>query len=115
MDRSNVSVGGGGTQKGSVATVAHQTAHWTFVASAVTRWPPDRREGGGGFLPNSPSEKEAVLPEISRGASHVTSLIQVERKCGAAGQDKQLRTSGAEGCPEAALKVRQRCRGYFEL
>lgn len=63
MDRSNVFVGregGARTQKGSVATVAHQTAHWTFVASAVTRWPPVHGGGGVGFLPNNgESEKEA--------------------------------------------------------
>lgn len=61
MDRFNVSSGRGedahGTeQPGSfVATVADQTTHWTFVASAVTRWLPDQQaDSEEKFLPNFP-------------------------------------------------------------
>lgn len=41
--------GGGGhreaAQEGFVAAVAHQTTHWTFVAWAAARWPPDHQPG----------------------------------------------------------------------
>lgn len=41
------------TPGGFVATVTDQTTHWTFVGSAVTRWPPDHQAGGEAkFLPN---------------------------------------------------------------
>lgn len=51
MDGSDVCSGRGEdahrTQQpgGFVATVADQTTHWTFVASAVTRWPLDHQAG----------------------------------------------------------------------
>lgn len=35
----------GATQQGFVAAVARETTHWTFVASASTRWPPDHQSG----------------------------------------------------------------------
>lgn len=68
--------------------------------------------GGGGCCPTSIADA-AAPPEISRTPRSITSLVKVERKCGAAGQDEQLRTSGAEGRPEAALKVRRRWGGCF--
>lgn len=63
MDRSHISSAGRGggmhTQQnnrgGFVATVADQTTHWTFVASAAPRWRLDRRaDGEEEFLPNFP-------------------------------------------------------------
>lgn len=61
MDRSDVSSGrredAHGTEQpgGFVATVADQTTHWTFVASAATRWRLDHQaDSEEKFLPNFP-------------------------------------------------------------
>lgn len=44
---------------GFVATVADQSTHWTFVASAVTRWPPGQQAARKNSCPTS-RERETV-------------------------------------------------------
>lgn len=44
---------------GFVATVADQSTNWTFVASAVTRWPPGQQAARKNSCPTS-RERESV-------------------------------------------------------
>lgn len=106
MDRSN---GGGGTERFCCHSC---TLNRTLDLCCISCHKMAARSLGGGCCPTSTADA-AAPPEISRTPQSITSLVKVERKCGAAGQDEQLRTSGAEGRPEAALKVRRRWGGCF--